>query len=142
MKATVVEKLDEFLRIPSISTSPDHAADCRRAAQWVRQFLLDAGLPQTTLIEAENRHPLVYSEFTGAPGKPTLLLYGHYDVQPPDPLELWKSPPFEPEIRGDDIFARGACDDKGQTLILMEAIRRTIARDGQLPINILSLIHI
>jgi acetylornithine deacetylase/succinyl-diaminopimelate desuccinylase-like protein len=141
VKPTVVEKLDEFLRIPSISTSPDHAADCRRAAQWVQQFLLDAGLPQTTLIEAENRHPLVYSEFTGAPGKPTLLLYGHYDVQPPDPLELWKSPPFEPEIRGDDIFARGACDDKGQTLILMEAIRRTIARDGQLPINIKVLIE-
>ena len=141
MNNDVVQKLDEFLRIPSISTSPDHAADCRRAALWVKLFLFEGGLPETTLIEAENRHPLVYSEFTGAPGKPTLLLYGHYDVQPADPLELWKSPPFEPEIRGDDIFARGACDDKGQTLILLEAIRRTIARLGQLPINVKVLIE-
>ncbi len=138
---SVLEKLDEFLRIPSISTSPDHAADCLRAANWVKQFLLDAGIPQTTLIEAPGRHPLVYAESCHAPGKPTLLLYGHYDVQPPDPLELWKSPPFEPEIRGDDIFARGACDDKGQTLILLEALRRTILRHGRLPINIKVLIE-
>jgi acetylornithine deacetylase/succinyl-diaminopimelate desuccinylase-like protein len=137
----VVEKLQEFLRIPSISTSPDHAADCLRAAHWVRQFLLDAGIPETTLIESPGRHPLVFASHCHAPGAPTLLLYGHYDVQPPDPLDLWLSPPFEPTIRGNDIFARGACDDKGQTLILLEAIRRTIARLGRLPINIKILIE-
>ncbi|MBI2688514.1 MAG: dipeptidase [Acidobacteria bacterium] len=135
---SVLENLQEFLRIPSISTSPDHVADCRRAAEWVRQFLLDAGLAKTFLIDAPGRQPLVYSESLEAPGKPTLLLYGHYDVQPPDPLELWTSPPFEPSIRGDDIFARGACDDKGQTLILLEALKRF---GGRLPVNVKVLIE-
>src|SRR5262245_59947310 len=128
---TVLESLQEFLRIPSISTSPDYVADCRRAAEWVRSFLHGAGIPNARLIEAEGRHPLVYGDWLGAPGKPTLLLYGHYDVQPPDPLELWVSPPFEPAIRGDDILARGACDDKGQTLILLEALKRF---GGKLPV--------
>lgn len=137
----VLETLQEFLRIPSISTSPEHAGDCRRAAEWVRHFLLDAGFLKTTLIESPGRHPLVYSEWLDAPGKPTLLLYGHYDVQPPDPVELWLSPPFEPTIRGEDIFARGACDDKGQTVILLEALRRTMARDGRLPVNVKVLIE-
>jgi len=138
---TVLEKLQDFLRIPSISTSPDHADDCRRAAEWVKQFLLDAGLDQTFLLEAQGRHPLVYSEYTEAAGQPTLLLYGHYDVQPPDPLELWTSPPFEPTVRGDDIFARGSCDDKGQTLILLEALRVLMERDGRLPVNVKVLIE-
>lgn len=141
MQVSVLEDLQTFLRIPSISTSPDHAADCRRAAEWVRHFLTNAGMPKSFLIEAEGRHPLVYAESLEAPGKPTLLLYGHYDVQPPDPLDLWISPPFEPAIRGDDIFARGACDDKGQTLILLESLRRIIARDGRLPINVKVLIE-
>ncbi|MFN0107107.1 MAG: dipeptidase [Bryobacteraceae bacterium] len=138
---SVLENLHYFLRIPSISTSPDHVADCRRAAEWVKQFLLDAGMRKTSLIEWDGHHPLVYAEHIEAPGQPTLLLYGHYDVQPPDPLEQWLSPPFEPTVRGDDIFARGACDDKGQTLILMEALRRTLARDGRLPINVKVLIE-
>jgi acetylornithine deacetylase/succinyl-diaminopimelate desuccinylase-like protein len=138
---TVLEKLQDFLRIPSISTSPENAGDCRRAAEWVKQFLLDAGMKETFLIEAEGRHPLVYSEYMGVVGGPTLLLYGHYDVQPPDPLELWTSPPFEPTVRGEDIFARGACDDKGQTLILLEALRVLLKRDGRLPINVKVLIE-
>ncbi|HEU0120291.1 MAG TPA: dipeptidase [Bryobacteraceae bacterium] len=137
----VLDALQDFLRIPSISTSPDHRADCRRAAEWVRQFLRDAGFPDAQLLEADGRHPLVYAESAAVPGKPTLLLYGHYDVQPPDPLELWTSPPFEPTVRGDDIFARGACDDKGQTLILLEALRRTMAREGRLPVNVKVLIE-
>jgi acetylornithine deacetylase/succinyl-diaminopimelate desuccinylase-like protein len=96
---------------------------------------------KTMLIERDGHHPLVYAEYLEAAGQPTLLLYGHYDVQPPDPLELWTSPPFEPTVRGDDIFARGACDDKGQTLILLEALRRTLARDGRLPVNVKVLIE-
>ena len=138
---SILESLQDFLRIPSISTSPAHAADCRRAAEWVRDFLLAAGIVNTRLIEAEGRHPLVYAEYLGAPGKPTLLLYGHYDVQPPEPLELWTSPPFSPTVRGDDIFARGACDDKGQTLILLETLRALLARNGGLPVNIKVLIE-
>lgn len=130
---TVLDSLREFLRIPSVSTSVDHVADCRRAAEWVRDYL-----PGARLIEKDGHHPLVYAEYLGAPGQPTLLLYGHYDVQPPDPLDLWISPPFEPAIRGDDIFARGACDDKGQTLILLEALRRF---NGQPPVNIKVLIE-
>ena len=95
-----LEELKEFLRIPSVSTDPAHANDVRRCAEWVRNKLTEAGLESAGLIEAEGRHPLVYAEWLhAAPGKPTLLFYGHYDVQPPDPLDEWLSPPFEPEIR-------------------------------------------
>jgi acetylornithine deacetylase/succinyl-diaminopimelate desuccinylase-like protein len=138
---TVLDHLQEFLRIPSISTDPASAADCRRAAEWVQRFLLDAGLAETMLIEMDGHPPLVYSQWLHAAGAPTLLLYGHYDVQPPDPLEAWISPPFEPAIRGQDIFARGACDDKGQTLLLLEALRRLMQSDGRLPINVKVLIE-
>lgn len=134
MKMTSLDKLIDFLRIPSISADPAHREDVHRAAQWVAKEL--AILPHVELIEADGRHPLVYAEWLGAPSKPTLLLYGHYDVQPPDPLELWHSPPFEPRIANDNIYARGACDDKGQTLILLSALRRLMERDGKLPCNI------
>ena len=100
-------ELEEWLRIPSISTLPENLPDIRRAAEFARNALQAAGLQKAELIEAEGRNPLVYAEWLGAAGKPTLLLYGHYDVQPPDPLEEWKSPPFEPEIRNDNIYARG-----------------------------------
>ena len=136
---TPLDKLVQFLRIPSVSADPAHAADVRRAAEWVAAEL--APLPHVELIEAPGRHPLVYAESVAAPGKPTLLLYGHYDVQPPDPLELWHSPPFEPVIRDNNIYARGACDDKGQTLILLTAVRQLIERDGRLPCNIKILIE-
>ncbi len=134
-----LDRLIEFLRIPSVSSDPTHAPDVRRAAEWVANEL--AVLPHVELIEAPGRHPLVYAESLAAPGKPTLLLYGHYDVQPPDPLELWHSPPFEPVIKNDNIYARGACDDKGQTLILLSALRRLMERDGRLPCNIKVLIE-
>ena len=91
---------------------------------------------EVELVDAPRRHPLVYGEWVDAPGRPTLLLYGHYDVQPPDPVEEWKSPPFEPEIRGDNIYARGAADDKGLTLILIKAVERLFRRDGKLPVNV------
>jgi len=134
-----LEKLIEFLRIPSVSADPAHAADVRRAAEWVAAEL--AILPHVEIIEASGRHPLVYGESLLAPGQPTLLLYGHYDVQPADPLNLWHSPPFEPVIKNDNIYARGACDDKGQTLILLAALRRLMERDGRLPCNIKVLIE-
>src|SRR5690348_9611345 len=114
-RADFLEGLKAFLRIPSISTLSQHKPDIRRAAEFARHELTAAGL-STEMIEGQG-NPLVYGEWLGAPGKPTVLFYGHYDVQPPDPLEEWKSPPFEPDVRGEDIFARGASDDKGQVYI-------------------------
>jgi acetylornithine deacetylase/succinyl-diaminopimelate desuccinylase-like protein len=135
-----LEGLKTFLRIPSISTLSENKPDIRRAAEFVRQELQAAGMAGAELIEGEG-NPLVYAEWLGAPGKPTLLFYGHYDVQPPDPLEEWKSPPFEPEIRGDDLFARGASDDKGQTYILVKAVEGFLKTTGRLPVNVRFLIE-
>ena len=135
----IVESLKTFLRIPSISTLPEHKPDIRRAAEWVRDEILGAGL-SASLIEGEG-NPLVYGEWLGAPGKPTLLFYGHYDVQPPDPLEEWTSPPFEPEVRGQNIYARGASDDKGQTYALLLGVRSLMRRDGRLPVNVKFLVE-
>jgi acetylornithine deacetylase/succinyl-diaminopimelate desuccinylase-like protein len=140
-RESYLQELKDFLRIPSVSTDPAHAADVRNAAQFVGERLRRAGMRNVALIEAASRHPLVYGEWLDARGKPTLLMYGHYDVQPPDPLEEWKSPPFEPEIRGENIYARGAADDKGLTLILIKAVERLIARDGRLPVNVKFLIE-
>src|SRR6187200_2602095 len=104
-RTVFLEGLKAFLRIPSISTLSEHKPDIRRAAEFARGELAAAGL-SAELIEGEG-NPLVYAEWLGAPGQPTILFYGHYDVQPPDPLDEWKSPPFEPTVRGDDLFARG-----------------------------------
>src|SRR5258708_18130148 len=112
-EARFLAELLEFIRIPSISTSPEHTGDVAGAAEFTADQLKRAGLESVEIIQTE-KHPLVYAEWLGAPGKPTVLCYGHYDVQPPDPLELWKTPPFEPSIRDGNIYARGACDDKGQ----------------------------
>jgi len=135
-----LEGLKAWLRIPSISTLPEYAAQVRRAAEFARDALADAGLERAELIEGTG-HPLVYAEWLGAPGKPTLLLYGHYDVQPPDPLEEWKSPPFEPEVREENIYARGASDDKGQTWILIKAVEGWLKTQRRLPVNVRFLIE-
>lgn len=135
-----LEGLKAWLRIPSISTLPEHAADVRRAAEFLRDQLEAAGLNQAEILEGPG-HPLVYAEWLGAPGKPTLLLYGHYDVQPPDPLEEWKSPPFEPEIRDSNLYARGASDDKGQTWILVKAVEGWLRTYGRLPVNLRFLVE-
>ena len=132
--------LREFLRIPSISTLSAHKPDIRRAADFVCYALRSAGLVNAQLIEGDG-NPLVCADWLDAPGKPTLLLYGHYDVQPPDQLEEWTSPPFEPTIRSQDLFARGASDDKGQTYILIQAVARLMTRDGRLPVNVRFLIE-
>ena len=105
----------------------------------MRDELESAGLA-AELIEGEG-NPLVYGEWLGAPGKPTILFYGHYDVQPPDPLDEWKSPPFEPDVRGDDIFARGAADDKGQVYLQIKSVDSLLRRDGKLPVNVKFLIE-
>jgi len=138
-QAAFLDGLKTFLRIPSISTLSEHKPDIRRAAEFVLNELTAAGLTGE-MIEGEG-NPLVYAEWTGAPGKPTLLMYGHYDVQPPDPLDEWKSPPFEPEVRGNDIFARGSSDDKGQTYILVKAVEGLLKTRGKLPVNVKFLIE-
>jgi acetylornithine deacetylase/succinyl-diaminopimelate desuccinylase-like protein len=102
-----LEEMFERLRIPSISTLAEHKHDVLHAADFIEAALRRAGMTQSGLIE-RGGHPMVFGEWMGAPGKPTLLLYGHYDVQPPDPLEEWLTPPFEPTVRGDDVFARSA----------------------------------
>jgi acetylornithine deacetylase/succinyl-diaminopimelate desuccinylase-like protein len=135
-----VEGLKAFLRIPSISALSEHKPDIRRAADFALNELRAAGMTSAELIEGDG-NPLVYAEWLAAPGKPTILFYGHYDVQPPDPLDEWKSPPFEPEIRGDDIFARGACDDKGQVYIQIKAVEGLLKTTGKLPVNVKFLLE-
>ncbi len=135
-----LDELKAFLRIPSISTLSAHKPDIQRAAEFVRNALEMAGLDQAQLIQGDG-NPLVYAEWLGAPGKPTLLLYGHYDVQPAEPLNEWKSPPFEPDIRDGNIYARGSADDKGQTYILVKAVAGLLAQHGRLPVNVKFLIE-
>src|SRR5512140_3274762 len=139
-QADFLEGLKTFLRIPSISTLSEHKPDILRAAQFAVDELRAAGMTSAELIEGTG-NPLVYAEWLGAPGKPTLLFYGHYDVQPPDPLEEWKSPPFEPDVRGEDIFARGASDDKGQVYISIKAVEGFMKPAGRLPVNVKFLIE-
>ncbi|GAC1312648.1 MAG: dipeptidase [Ktedonobacteraceae bacterium] len=135
-----LEDLKGWLRIPSISTLPEHAADIRRAAEYAVDQLKRIGFEGVEVIQTAG-HPLVYGEWLKAPGKPMLLIYGHYDVQPVDPLDLWESPPFEPTIRGDNLYCRGACDDKGQTMLVIKALESLMAVNGKLPVNVKVLIE-
>ncbi len=136
---TYLEELKEYLRIPSISTDPEYRGEVRRCGELVLDKMQQAGL-SARLIETEG-HPLVYGEWLGAPGKPTILFYGHYDVQPADPLELWDNPPFEPTVVGDLLVARGATDDKGQSFAHLKAIAALLAERGELPVNVKLLIE-
>jgi acetylornithine deacetylase/succinyl-diaminopimelate desuccinylase-like protein len=135
-----LEELKSFLRIPSISTLPEHRADIDRAANFVADSLRAVGLDNVELIPTA-KHPLVYADWLHAPGKPTVICYGHYDVQPADPLELWKSPPFEPVIRDGNIYARGSADDKGQMYMHVKAVETLRAVNGTLPVNLKFLIE-
>jgi acetylornithine deacetylase/succinyl-diaminopimelate desuccinylase-like protein len=135
-----LEDLKGWLRIPSISTLPEHAGDIRRAAEYAADQLRRIGFEQVHLIQTQN-HPLVYGEWLKAQGKPTVLVYGHYDVQPVDPVELWESPPFEPAVRGDNLYCRGACDDKGQTMLVFKALESLMMVNGTLPVNVRVLIE-
>ncbi len=141
-QADFLEGLKTFLRIPSISTLPAHKPDIRRAAEFCKSELLAAGMSAAELIEdSGGGNPLVYAEWLGAPGKPTILFYGHYDVQPADPLDEWKSPPFEPDVRNGNIYARGAVDDKGQVYIQIKAVEAVMKSTGRLPVNVKFLLE-
>jgi len=133
-------ELVEWLRIPSISALPEHGPDCERAARWIGDRLHRIGMQRVAVIPSERHHPLVYAEWLGAPGAPTVLVYGHYDVQPADPLDLWESPPFEPTVRDGRLYARGASDDKGQVFATVAAIESLLATGGA-PVNLKVLVE-
>ncbi len=139
-KANYVEELKDFLRIPSISTLAENKNDMLKAASFVVKKLADAGMENTKIVETKG-HPLVYADWLHAPGKPTVLIYGHYDVQPVDPIDLWDSPPFEPTIKGENIYARGATDDKGQMYMHIKSAEAYFKTVGKLPLNIKFIIE-
>jgi acetylornithine deacetylase/succinyl-diaminopimelate desuccinylase-like protein len=130
-----LSELKELLAIPSISSQTERKPDMRRAAEWLKNHMTNIGLQKTQILETEG-HPIVYAEWLGAAGKPTILIYGHYDVQPEDPVDLWKTPPFEATEREGNLYARGTADDKGQIFIHLKAIEAFLHNDGILPVNI------
>src|SRR3984957_11423292 len=130
-----VDELKALLAIPSISALPDHADDVKSCAAWCADEMRRIGLENGRLIDPPG-YPVVYGDWLGAPGAPTILFYGHYDVQPVDPLELWQTPPFEATVRDGEIFARGAADDKGQVFMHLKAVEAHLKQNGKLPVNI------
>jgi acetylornithine deacetylase/succinyl-diaminopimelate desuccinylase-like protein len=135
-----LSELKEFLRIPSVSTQSDHKQDVERAARWVADRLRAAGFDKVEIVPTK-MHPLVYGESLHAPGKPTVLFYGHYDVQPAEPLDLWTSPAFEPAVRNGNLYGRGTADDKGQVHIHLKALEALKHVDGKLPVNVKVIIE-
>ena len=130
-----VDELKAYLAIPSISALPQHQPDVRRCAEWTADELRRIGMQNVRLIETPG-NPVVYADWLGAEGAPTILFYGHYDVQPVDPLDLWQSPPFEATVRDGEIYARGAADDKGQIFMHFKAIEAHLKQNGRLPVNL------
>ena len=135
-----VEELKQYLALPSISALPQHAGDVRRTAEWTADALRAAGMQNVRLIETPG-NPVVYGDWLNAPGKPTILYYGHYDVQPVDPVDLWTTPPFEATVRDGEIYARGAADDKGQVFMHIKAVEAFMKTLGGLPLNIKFIIE-
>ena len=139
-RAAFVEELKAFLRIPCVSTRAENKADMDRAAQWLVDHMRAIGLEHAAILPTAG-HPVVYADWLRAPGKPTVLIYGHYDVQPAEPLELWTTGPFDPTVRGGELFARGAVDDKGQVFMHLKAIEAHLRTQGSLPVNVKLLIE-
>jgi acetylornithine deacetylase/succinyl-diaminopimelate desuccinylase-like protein len=135
-----IDEWIDFVRIPSISAKSEHRDDTRRAAEWLVERMLAAGL-ETAELHPTVGHPIVIGEWRAAPGAPTLLVYGHYDVQPPEPLDEWTSPPFEPEIRDGRLYGRGTTDDKGQVYLHLKAVESHIATHGRLPVNVIFVVE-
>jgi len=130
-----IRELAAFVRFPSVSAQSRHAGDVRACAEWLADHLKRIGMNGVRLITTP-RHPIVYAEWKGTPGRPTVLIYGHYDVQPPEPLREWKTPPFEPTVRGRYLYGRGACDDKGQLFAHVKALESSLRTSGRLPVNV------
>jgi acetylornithine deacetylase/succinyl-diaminopimelate desuccinylase-like protein len=136
----LLHELSEFLAIPSISALPEHAADCRRAADWLMAEFRRLGFPVVELLEGKG-HPIVWAESPRVEGRPTILVYGHYDVQPVDPVDEWVSPPFQATVRDGRLYARGAVDDKGQVFTLLKAYEAVRGADGTPPVNVRFIIE-
>ena len=131
-----LDELKEFLSIPSISAQPQHKGDITRAAKWLAAHLLSIGMQRAQVMQTSG-HPVVYGEWLGAgKDKPTILVYGHYDVQPEDPLDLWLSDPFKPQVRGQNLYGRGTSDDKGQVFTHVKAVEAYLKSSGKLPVNV------
>ena len=139
-KDRYLSEVKDFLAIQSVSSQSVHNADTRRCAEWTAGQMRTIGLNNVRILDTPG-HPVVYGEWLGAPGKPTVLLYGHYDVQPVDPLNLWTSPPFEATIRDGNLYARGSSDDKGQVFVHLKAVEAWLKNTGTLPINLKMLIE-
>ena len=135
-----LNELKEFLRIPSVSTKTENKPDIERAAQWLARQLKPAGMEKIEIVPTK-MHPLVYGESPQKPGRPTVLFYGHYDVQPSEPLDLWTSPAFEPEVRNGNLYGRGTADDKGQVHIHLKALEALHKTQGEVPINVKVMIE-
>lgn len=136
-----LEELKQLLAIPSVSTNKEeHAADVVRCASWLAEHMRSIGLQDVQVLPTAG-HPVVYASWLNAPDRPTLLIYGHYDVQPVEPLELWTSPPFEATVRGENLFARGSSDDKGQLFVHLKSIEAFLRTAGTLPVNVKLLIE-
>ncbi|HSQ76862.1 MAG TPA: dipeptidase [Bacteroidota bacterium] len=135
-----LRELGDLLAIPSVSTNPENVPDMHSCAEWVAGHLRAVGVPDVRVMQTPG-HPVVYGSWLEAPGKPTVLIYGHYDVQPPEPLELWTSPPFKATVRGDNLYARGASDDKGQFFIHLKSVEAFLKTKGTLPLNVKFLIE-
>ena len=133
-----VNELAKFVRFPSVSSQPQHKDDLHRCAVWLAGHLRKIGLERVR-VSSTPRHPIVYGEWRNAPGGPTVLIYGHYDVQPADPLHEWRTPPFEPTLRGDHLYGRGASDDKGQLFCHVKALEAYLRTTGRLPVNVICL---
>src|SRR6478736_6715781 len=138
-KDRFLSELFDWLRIPSVSADSRHKGDVRKAAEFLREKFSQAGVDKVEICETKG-HPIVYAEKIVNPALPTVLVYGHYDVQPPDPLNLWTSPPFEPVIKDDKIYARGACDDKGQVYMHVKAFE-IMMKHNQLSCNVKFMIE-
>jgi acetylornithine deacetylase/succinyl-diaminopimelate desuccinylase-like protein len=134
-RARFVAELKEFVRFPSVSARPEHAGDTASCAEWLAGHLRRIGMEQVNVIPTRG-HPLVYAEWLNAPSAPTVLIYGHYDVQPAEPLEQWRSPPFAPIERDNNLYGRGASDDKGQLLAHINALESCLRTSGKLPVNV------
>lgn len=133
-------ELKEFISIPSVSSQSEHTSDMRRCAEWISSHLKSIGLEHVQVMDTAG-HPIVYADWLGAPGAPTVLLYGHYDVQPVDPVELWSSPPFEATIREGNIYGRGSVDDKGQVFAHFKSLEAYLKNTGRLPLNVKVLVE-
>ena len=139
-KKVYLEELKDYIRIPSISTLKSHKDEIKNCSKFVATKLKDAGLEGVKIFPTDG-HPIVYAEWMNAPGKPTVLIYGHYDVQPVDPLELWKSDPFEPVIKAGKIWGRGADDNKGQNYVHIKSVEAYLKTKGELPLNVKFIIE-